>query len=175
MWCPGVQSTVPVSFTGKAGKTTPARIWVLGASPTGPAGTNPTCVGPFGSNPLGTNPAGPNFFGMNPMAYGYMPMFTPVMPGASDSWSRASKPKFSGLPQDFAKFEVEWDQVVNESLHFPCTEPFLLTEFGRCLDSATQVRLRTLRKGYPGLTLTAFRQELQKEFSVDAQRQRRRD
>ena len=89
-----------------------------------------------------------------------------------------SKPKFSGKPLDYAKFEADWEEVeqtFRESCQGVGQDYILLQQFKECLDEATQTRLRAREKESPRLTLTEFKRELRKAFGVDTQRQGRRE
>ena len=93
-------------------------------------------------------------------------------------WRHMTKPRFSGQPQDYARFEADWEELeraYREAVPCPPSEYMLLAEFKTCLDEATQVKLRVRMRQNPSLTLTEFKRELRNEFGVDTQRQHRRD
>jgi len=103
-------------------------------------------------------------------------MFGAGMP--SDWWKSQPKPKFSGKPHDYAKFELDWGDLeyrYRETFKGCWNEHFMLTDFRNCLDEATQLKLKARQRERSGLTLTEFKRELREEFGIDAQRQYRRD
>jgi hypothetical protein len=98
-------------------------------------------------------------------------------PLQSEIWKNMSKPHFSGRPQDFAKFEAEWEeheQAIYAAGAGPPTEQAMLMAFKSAVDEATQIKLRSRMAQNPHITLAAFRAELRREFGVDAQKQYRR-
>ena len=104
--------------------------------------------------------------------------FGAFFPGAvSDVWKTVAKPRFSGQPHDYARFEVEWNEIerVYRQVYPLWNDTAMLHEFKACLDEATQIRLRARLREKPELTLVDFKRELRQEFGIDAQRQNRRD
>jgi hypothetical protein len=95
----------------------------------------------------------------------------------SELWTSLPKPRFSGQPTDYARFETEWEDLerILKSM-YPCADGTqLILSFKECLDEATRTRLTARMRQCPRLTLTEFKRELRREFGVDTRRQNRRD
>lgn len=113
---------------------------------------------------------------MNPM--GYLPGYQ--HPFDAEVWTQVKMPTFSGLPEHYAKFEKDWEQVERTAramVPHPLNELSLLLRFKGCVDEATQRRLMVFMdpQTNPYPTLAKFRGELRKEFGVDPDRQYRQD
>ena len=105
-----------------------------------PAGPGSSVVSgqPIQVNMVGEGSIGRPF--VNPM--GFMPGFQ--HPFDTEVLNQLKMPSFSGLPQDYAKFEKEWEQVERTAramIPHPLNELSLLLRFKGCVDEATQRRL----------------------------------
>jgi hypothetical protein len=153
----------------------------MGYGPGSVAGNQgPTVYGPgsaTGSHAPAATAAHVNVLGAGTAPMGYASAY-PSHPIHHEVWKMMTKPRFSGQPHDYARFEAEWDELeraIRETSPYPPSAFALLIEFKACLDEATQIKLRVRMQQDPGLTLAAFKRELRGEFGVDSQKQHRRD
>jgi hypothetical protein len=102
----------------------------------------------------------------------FMPMYGP------ETWSKLHKPKFTGHPSEYARFEEEWDEYEREfqALHpMAWNEHLKFHEFEQCLDAANQKFLKWHRQENPSIVLNEFKMILRSKFGADLERQARTD
>ena len=82
---------------------------------------------------------------VNVLSEGVAPMVFFAYHQGGEAWRSMTKPRFSGKPQDYARFEKEWEEierVYRATSPMGWNDELMFIEFEKCLDEATQLRLK---------------------------------
>jgi len=116
---------------------------------------------------------------VNVVGSGQMPLaMAPLHPVVAGLWRNLKKPRFSGHPEDVAKFFRDWGEVetiITSSSAFPITDYAMLMELRNALDEASAEQLKAQMLMNPNLTYEENWDSFRREWGFDAQKQNRAD